>query len=258
MLRLGIVAAVLVLPALSGAILAAAAGWAVGLAALGTWFMVSSGKQAVASSNAHSKAAVSSMQLRIFGDPVLFHLGPLPITETMVTSTAVTVVLFAMAALLETSRCGHVRSIGFPSLRSWSWRASTIWWKRSSAAVTRWWRRWPAACFCSSLAATSPGNLPGVHPATGSLGHDLGAGGRCVSECPDCRHPHQRGVGLHQALLSSESVADAAARDLRVVAHAGIGRSSVREHHVGAFGGRACWSLWPGFWCRLRSWRSIC
>ena len=55
-LRLGIVAALLVLSAVAGAILASATGWAVGLASLGTWFMISSGKQTVASSNAHTKS----------------------------------------------------------------------------------------------------------------------------------------------------------------------------------------------------------
>jgi len=33
------------------------------------------------------------MKLRIFGDPVLFQLGPIPVTETMVTSLVVSVAL---------------------------------------------------------------------------------------------------------------------------------------------------------------------
>ena len=40
------------------------------------------------------------MNLRIFGDPVLFHLGPIPITETMVTSTIVTLVLGALGVAM--------------------------------------------------------------------------------------------------------------------------------------------------------------
>jgi len=41
LMRLGIVATMLVVAAISGAILACAAGWAVGFATLGTWFMTS-------------------------------------------------------------------------------------------------------------------------------------------------------------------------------------------------------------------------
>ena len=38
------------------------------------------------------------MEIRIFGDPILFKLGPLPITETMVNSTAITAVVLVAAA----------------------------------------------------------------------------------------------------------------------------------------------------------------
>ncbi len=41
LLRLGVVATLLIVAAISGAILACAAGWAVGFATLGTWFMTS-------------------------------------------------------------------------------------------------------------------------------------------------------------------------------------------------------------------------
>ena len=55
MLRLGVVAAVLVVAALTGPILVAAAGWMVGFAALGTWFLGVRTKRSVLSSNAHSR-----------------------------------------------------------------------------------------------------------------------------------------------------------------------------------------------------------
>ena len=68
--------------------------------------------------------------------------------------------------------------------------------------------------------------------------HDFGARCGCLFERSDCRNPSQWAVGLHQALLSTESIADAAARDFRIVSYVGTGRSFVRKHHVGAFGGR--------------------
>jgi len=52
-LRLGFVAAVLILSALSGVILASAAGWAIGFAALGTRIFISGSSQTAASSNTH-------------------------------------------------------------------------------------------------------------------------------------------------------------------------------------------------------------
>jgi predicted membrane protein len=55
LLRLGFVAAVLVLSTLSGVILASATGWAIGLAALGTWFLVNRENQSVATSKSHSQ-----------------------------------------------------------------------------------------------------------------------------------------------------------------------------------------------------------
>ena len=49
-LRLGVVTAVLVISALSGAILAAAAGWGLGFVATGAWFVVSRWNLPIASS----------------------------------------------------------------------------------------------------------------------------------------------------------------------------------------------------------------
>jgi hypothetical protein len=54
MLRLGVVAAVLVIAAMSGGILAAAAGWLIGLVGLGAWFATLKDKPAVASTYAPS------------------------------------------------------------------------------------------------------------------------------------------------------------------------------------------------------------
>ncbi len=54
MLRLGLVAAVLVLSAFSGVIFASAAGWAIGLAMSGAWFFISGANPTVAPSKTHS------------------------------------------------------------------------------------------------------------------------------------------------------------------------------------------------------------
>ncbi|MCA9129883.1 MAG: hypothetical protein KDB22_22505 [Planctomycetales bacterium] len=53
--RLGLVSALLVLSALSGEILASAVGWAIGLAVLGTWFMVCGRHPTIAFSSIQSK-----------------------------------------------------------------------------------------------------------------------------------------------------------------------------------------------------------
>jgi hypothetical protein len=51
MLRLGLIAVLLVAAALSGKILAGAAGWAVGLTVLGTWFMTRRSGRTVSAAN---------------------------------------------------------------------------------------------------------------------------------------------------------------------------------------------------------------
>ncbi len=54
MLRIAVVTTTLVLSAISGMIFASAAGWAIGIAVLGTWFAISGGNQSVAPANARS------------------------------------------------------------------------------------------------------------------------------------------------------------------------------------------------------------
>ena len=41
------------------------------------------------------------MTLRIFGDPVFFQIGPVPVTETMVTSLGVTLLLVVVAVAMR-------------------------------------------------------------------------------------------------------------------------------------------------------------
>ena len=108
------------------------------------------------------------MQLRILGDPVLFHLGPLPITETMLTSTVVTCVLIATAGLLGflvRSRPQHGLSLiaflfadGFDNL------VEEIVGRRHAIVATL-----TGSLFVFIAGCNIAGLLPGVHPATGSL-----------------------------------------------------------------------------------------
>jgi F-type H+-transporting ATPase subunit a len=108
------------------------------------------------------------MDFRIFGDPILFHVGSVPITETMVTSTGVSVALLVSAAAMRayTNRNPH----------------------SSIATVTRLVVRWldslvtdivgrpeprltllAGSLFVFIAACNLAGQLPGVRPPTASL-----------------------------------------------------------------------------------------
>ena len=108
------------------------------------------------------------MQLRIFGDPVLFHIGPVPVTETMVTSTAVTLVLIAMAVLLRHlvwSRPQHWLSVvAFLVVESFDNLVEEIVGRRHAIVATL-----AGSLFLFIACCNIAGQLPGVHPATGSL-----------------------------------------------------------------------------------------
>ena len=108
------------------------------------------------------------MQLRIFGDPVLFHLGPIPITETMVTSAAVTVVLLAVALLLKSfvrSRPQHWLSVvAFLVVESFDDLVEEIVGRRHALVAT-----FAGSIFLFIAFCNIAGQFPGVHPATVSL-----------------------------------------------------------------------------------------
>jgi len=108
------------------------------------------------------------MHLRIFGDPVLFHLGPVPVTETMVTSTTVSVVLIAVALMLRNFVRSHPQHglsvVAFAVVESFDDLAAEIVGRRRTLVATL------AGSFFIFIAACNvAGQLPGVHPATGSL-----------------------------------------------------------------------------------------
>ncbi|MEZ6133368.1 MAG: F0F1 ATP synthase subunit A [Pirellulaceae bacterium] len=108
------------------------------------------------------------MNLRIFGDPVLFHLGQIPITETMVTSAVVTIALLLVAMLMRNS----VRSwpqhwlsvLAFLVVESFDNLVEEIIGRRHTLVAT-----FAGSMFLFITFCNIAGQLPGVHPATGSL-----------------------------------------------------------------------------------------
>lgn len=108
------------------------------------------------------------MHLRIFGDPVVFHIGPVPVTETMVTSTAVTVALIGTAVLLKylvTSRPQHWLSLlAFMVVESFDNLVVEIVGRPHPIVATL-----DGSLFLFIACCNIAGQLPGVHPATGSL-----------------------------------------------------------------------------------------
>ncbi|MCA9142647.1 MAG: F0F1 ATP synthase subunit A [Planctomycetaceae bacterium] len=108
------------------------------------------------------------MHLRIFGDPVLFHIGTVPVTETMVTSTVVTLLLIATAVLLAylaTLRPQHWLSlVAFMIVESFDNLVTEIIGRRHTIVSTL-----AGSLFLFIASCNIAGQLPGVHPATGSL-----------------------------------------------------------------------------------------
>jgi len=108
------------------------------------------------------------MHLRIFGDPVLFHIGTVPVTETMVTSTVVTLLLIATAVLLAylaTLRPQHWLSlVAFMIVESFDNLVTEIIGRRHTIVSTL-----AGSLFLFIASCNIAGHLPGVHSATGSL-----------------------------------------------------------------------------------------
>lgn len=108
------------------------------------------------------------MHLRIFGDPVLFHVGPIPVTGTMAASTAVTVVLIAAALILRYLVRLHPRHglsvVAFAVVEGFDNLAAEIIGRRHALVATL-----GGSLFIFIAACNVAGQLPGLHPATGSL-----------------------------------------------------------------------------------------
>jgi F-type H+-transporting ATPase subunit a len=108
------------------------------------------------------------MNLRVFGDPVLFELGPVPITETMVTSLGVSLALVGTAAAMRSSLTrdpqGTLSTVALMAVESLDKLVTDIIGHPHPGvtAVT-------GSLFLFIAACNVAGQLPGAHPATGSL-----------------------------------------------------------------------------------------
>jgi F-type H+-transporting ATPase subunit a len=108
------------------------------------------------------------MQLRIFGDPLLFQIGPVPITETMITSSAVTIVLIGAALLMrqmvQTRPHAGMSVVAFMIVESFDNLVTEVIGRGHPIVSTL-----AGSLFVFIAACNIAGQLPGVHPATGSL-----------------------------------------------------------------------------------------
>ncbi len=108
------------------------------------------------------------MNVRIFEDPVLFQIGSVPITETMCTSTAVTVVLAGAAAgmgLLVRRRPGHwLSGVAMWVVETLDQQAQQIIGRSHNVVATL-----SGSLFLFIAGCNVAGQLPGVQPATANL-----------------------------------------------------------------------------------------
>ncbi len=108
------------------------------------------------------------MKPRIFGDPVVGQLGGLPLTETMLSSLAVSLLLLLLGALL-----GSLVTRRPDSTLAALARLTVRWLDQTVSDIVG--RPEPRLCtlagslFLFIAASNLSGQLPGVHPATASL-----------------------------------------------------------------------------------------
>lgn len=108
------------------------------------------------------------MTLRVFGDPVLFELGPAPITETMVSSSAVSVALIggalAMRSMVRRIPGHWLSTLALVTVEWLDQFVKDIVGRPQPGVATV-----AGALFAFIAGCNLAGQLPGTHPATGSL-----------------------------------------------------------------------------------------
>lgn len=108
------------------------------------------------------------MNLRVFGDPVVFHVGSVPVTETMVTSTVVSGVLILAAVVLRymvRSQPHHwLSAVAILVVESFDNLVTEIVGRGHTIVATL-----AGSLFLFIACCNIAGQLPGIHPATGSL-----------------------------------------------------------------------------------------
>ena len=108
------------------------------------------------------------MKLRIFGDPILFELGPVPITETMAASFVVSIVLVIAAVVMSRAVARspqHWLSTLAMMTVEWLDELVTDIVGRAEPSVTT----IAGSLFLFIAACNIAGQLPGTHPVTASL-----------------------------------------------------------------------------------------
>jgi F-type H+-transporting ATPase subunit a len=108
------------------------------------------------------------MAFRVFGDPVVFHLGVVPVTETMLTSLGVSIALMVAAIVVRYA------VLHYPDAMLTALAKLTVGWLddlvteivgRPEPLVVA----ISGSLFLFIAACNLSGQLPGVHPATASL-----------------------------------------------------------------------------------------
>ena len=231
MVRLLCMALVLAGAALAGSLLPVCMGWGVG-------FLVFTGFAL--------RQEQGAMTLRIFGDPVLFHIGPVPVTETMVTSLGVTLLLVVAAVAMRVTvvRRPH-HWLAMLALLTVEWLDALI---RDIVGQPH-----PVVATLSGslfvfiAGCNIVGQLPGIHPATASLATTSAlamvvflavpiAGIHTYGFWGYVKHyvrPNPIFMPLHVISEVSRTLASVGA--------------VVRQRDVGAFGRRHSWWRSPGF-----------
>lgn len=107
-------------------------------------------------------------QFHVFDDPVLFELGPLPVTRTVVTTLAVSVALIAVAAVLRATLTNRPNgSLAAVADLVVSWLDGLV-----TDVVGRsvpWLASFSGSLFLFIAACNLSGQLPGIFPPTASL-----------------------------------------------------------------------------------------
>lgn len=107
-------------------------------------------------------------QFDIFHDPVLFHVGPVPVTQTMVTSVGVSVVLVAVAVIMRSAvlyRPGSKLATVAEMVVGWLDGLVTDVVGRS----VPWLVMFSGSLFLFVVVCNVSGQLPGLHPPTANL-----------------------------------------------------------------------------------------
>lgn len=108
------------------------------------------------------------MTIRVFGDPTVWEVGPFPITETMLASLSVTIVLVLVAALFRFALIrrpdSRTTALAKLTVNSIDNSVREIIGRPEPAVATL-----AGSLFIFIAACNISGQFPGVHPATASL-----------------------------------------------------------------------------------------